>query len=444
MNTEPTKKGKLMRCPVCGHLVKSDTEVCPFCNHSFVEKKPQEEPATNTTPTQEEKPVREEPRPVTPSTQETPASGRHQETPTPPTPPTPRAEEVAAGTFFGAMKQIEQQKETKKKSSNLLYYILAAVGVVILGVLVWFFFLNPGGMQKKISTPLSVKQIEKLAKDHPGFYDYYGYIDDIRKSAVSDVDKAALSGITYQQMYDFLSHYTSIEYCNQLTEQGKADYQQKYIEPNRAELYKVVGEWQEFVDTHDPNLYLNIDITERYVQEEEYFTTYYYPGFYFTLTYPKGSIRDAKVESGLWDAVNETWHYNAHEFLNLESIKDMTSSESYRWKNVYSTSKDIYGQWHMRTIIHWVLLNDGTEITKDDLEQVPLIIKSYLESPTNENVYYVIRNYVNDDIPDPFTHVSNYLQDALKAENEAAYRLCESTNSMGEVVPRGWANGGNY
>ena len=348
-------------------------------------------------------------------------------------------EEKAAGTFFGVIKQLERQKQKQNNTNYSLYYLFLVLGFLVIGFAVWFFFFNPKGMQKKIEAPLSANEIEKLAKDNPGFLDIYGYIEEIRNVSLSTSDEATLSMLSYRQMYDFLLHYTDPVYCKQLGQLAKADYSKNYIETNMDEFNELINQWMEYIEEHDPAAYLRVEVGERYEVDNRSYISYYYPGFFFTLSYPNGEISNAKIEAGLWNETTQSWHYNAHNIFELDELKEINKDSHFRWSGVYSSSTDIFGEWHMKADLLSVTLLDGTVISKEDIEQVPYLVRLYIEYPDQEAIPTLIATFVDQNIPSEKKFVSSYISDKLKEENEAAFMLCEKANNQYEVIPRGWS-----
>lgn len=334
-----------------------------------------------------------------------------------------------------ATENIEVGKEKAldflQAQKNILIGAAAGIVLIVACVIGYNLFMDSRILNRSISEQYTFEEIEKIEKDEPDFGTYYGMIENIRQYIEQDPEFAE---ITYKRMLVYLKHYTNTDYCYSLASDASQIFEEKYHKPLLAKIEAERNKWTEYIDTHNPENYLKINIGQRYV--ESYGS--YYPGFYFELEYPKGEITDCSVRYGLVNKETEAWCSNADSHGDLEALRERSKDKDYRWNYMYSYSKDIYDTWKMEAVINSVTLPSGEVINRNDVENVPTAAMAYIDNPSSENEFAFVKDCIDPNYPSLQEIIAKTTVENLTKEDALCTKLIELTNQYSIVIPRGW------
>lgn len=369
------------RCDKCCHLIPEDAQECPYCQGSVsIDRQARMLP---------EEPVEEVPR--------------------------------------------EPMSEETKKKLKIAGVAAVALIVLALGV---NYVMGLYRLDKPITEPLTAEEISSETEKEPEFAAMYQQIEGMRSQIQDTEEKNTFGKITYKQMIDFLKLYSSTEYCNKIYQKADEEYEEVHHKPALVKVEETKKKWKDFVENHTPENFINITVGNRYEQSGYY----YYPGFFFKVTFPKGEIQDCRVHYGLYNKSGEYYHYNAEADGDLQALLERSETNGYRWNNAYSYSQDIFDSWETRCEIRSVTRSDGTVIQKSDLDEVPATVQEYLDNATPETEFALIRDQIDKSYPSKDKVRSDFVLKKLSSEDELCCKLAELTNNAKgtELVHRGW------
>lgn len=364
------------RCGRCYHLIPAEFKRCPYCDDSYIVKRPETEVKTEI-------------------------------------PPIP-------------VKRVKVEiKPMSPKTKKLL--ILIAIGVVALGLVIAgiMFVMSFFRLDKSILEPLDSEVVAELSEEYPEFYNKYRMIENLRNYIVTEEDKKEFGKITYKEMISFLEAYNDTAFCNNAVREARKEFESIHHQPLIPQIKAEKKKWEDFLAEHDPSSYLEVDCCERYEMSDGE----YYAGFYFNLSYPKGAIENCYAHYGLvTKGTDDEWCIGANSYGNLEELMERSSDKSYRWNYVSSYSADIYDNFYMKCEVFSVTLPDGTVISRDDVEQVPEEAMAYITDPSRKNEVAFIKALVMDSYPDEKEFVEKALEEKFEKTNARCLKLIKRSD----------------
>ncbi|MBQ0141545.1 MAG: hypothetical protein KBT06_01880 [Prevotellaceae bacterium] len=323
---------------------------------------------------------------------------------------------------------------SKKAKKRILYAGIAVVAVglvaIIISLISSLFVLN-----KTIFEPIDDEELQSLIDDDPGFAAKYQWIAVMRDNIVLEEEKALYEKVTYKELCDFIDVYTDTAKCNEIARKANEEFNEKYYNPIIPKLEAKIEEFTEYINTHDVENYLEIEVGKRY----EYEHGRYYPGFYFTLSFPTEQILDCRVRYGMY---NKKWgylHYSARGEANLEELQEMCESARYRWTDISSFSPNIYDEWELDFEILSVTKANGEVISPEEARKVvtPVVLE-YLEDPYEYTELLFIREQIDSNFPDRNDYIYKKLDEELDAINPICNKLVNRFNDTRCSLPCGW------
>lgn len=310
--------------------------------------------------------------------------------------------------------------------------------VAVVGCLLYFgygYVANFFILDKSITEELSASNVEYLTKDDPEFADKYRVIEEVRNELLSDGETEKYKSITYKDFLAYLDTYTDATTCEEYAEEASANYETTCHEPVISKVAEIKAEWETYIKEHDLAHYIKIVPHDRYERDGYY----YYPGFYFDLTFPNGPIEDCYVEYGLWNKDYGYWHSSATSNANLSALRERCRDNQYRWSYVSSYSQDILDDWTTKVEIISVTKADGTIIRSSDANNVPYEVKAYIEDPSEDNEVALVRALIDEQYPDKKQFVADAVEKRLEQENPKCFALIKKLERTYSAVPNGWS-----
>lgn len=363
------------RCPTCGHLVPKDYQACPYCSNTEV-KLP-------TAPTSQDQPT-------------TPVAPRQKK------PMSPQA---------------------KKRLRNGLIIGGSVVAVLVIGFFVWNLISESRVLKKSVLEPLTQEQLEANRESCPQLLQYDQLFKEMRNQVVGTTAEDTYRAITYEQMINYLDYINSEEEKQKLQDKARTAYMD-YNKAYETKFETLSQEWTKFYNDHDPNAYIKLTFHTTYQRDEDsYYTTMYYPGFWVDIAYPNGAIEDCEVYFGLWSEENQEWNYGSTSTWTLERFKSSTRSNIAYWGNISSYEQDIYNQYTIKYEVKSVTLRNGKFISSADVQDIPFEMLRYLEDPTPENKDAAIKALVDSEYQTEEEYVSSYIDNSYEKKDELCYKL---------------------
>lgn len=328
-----------------------------------------------------------------------------------------------------------RQPMSPKTKKRIIFGVgaAAALGLIIFGVV---YLMSALRLNRSILEPFSADEIASIAQDHPDFRDQYQLIETMRDVIKDEGRETEYEDVTYKDMIAYLDKCADEQWCSDIIEKAQEEYEEKFHQPLLSKVKAEEKKWRDYIEEHDPNKYLVITPHERYVDDDWCWR----PGFYYELSFPKGSIRDCSAHCGLVSKTTGDWHSNAEEWSDLADLRDRNVNESYRWSNVSSYTQDIYDNYSMYAELYSVTLNNGTVISTDDIDNVPQAARQYIDNPKAPNAEArFIRECIDKDYPFPDEYIGKALDKALKDLNPLCHRLVKyvSKHDHNFSVPMG-------
>lgn len=335
----------------------------------------------------------------------------------------------------------EYSTETNAQEHQTFYQrkkkIIIIVGIVVAVLIVGFigisFYFSTHRLNKPITEALSESDLKSLCDDDPTFMAFYKQVNIIRASIVTEADKEKFGEITYQEMKDFLQMYTNDSYCARLLDVAKKQYDSQCRQPILPQLNALVAKWKKFEEDHNPNSYIKIDAHTAITMNLGFSR----PTVWFSLKFPKGSIKDCSVYACCKSKDDEYEICTGSERdYSLFNLKD-SSAES-AWIVADSFASDFWSYWSYYFEVKSVTLPDETIVTLSDTIQVPDVVRNYLNNSTPENEYEMVKAQINPSYPTFDQYASKVICDKLKEKDSLCFELVEMTNAPGDFIHRGW------
>lgn len=359
------------RCPKCGRLIPQHLDTCPYCEGEYTLTRPQREPDSQAT------------RPA----------------------PAPR------------------QPMSPKTKKRILYGIgaAAALALIAFGIV---FIMSTLKLNRSILKTYTEDEITSICKDHPNFREQYAMIGPLREYINNEGIQSEYEDISYKDCIEYIEKIQDKAWNEEIQNKAKRDHEEKFRTPVLSKLKAETAKWEKYIQEHDPNKYLVITPHERNIEDD--YDWYNYAGFYYTLQFPKGNIKDCSAHCGLVSRSDHEWRSNAEEWSDLAALQRANINANYRWNAYTSLLDNVYDNYTMRVELYSVTLNDGTIITIDDIEEnVPKAAKAYIDDKSETNEARFIRECIDKDYPLLSEYIANAYDNALKNVNPLIFKLLE-------------------
>ena len=238
----------------------------------------------------------------------------------------------------------------------------------------------------------------------------------LRESIKTPEDEQKYKDVTYKQLQDFLNYYSNEIYCNQIKEDATRLHEATVHEPIKAKVEEVKSKWEKFIEDHDVNRYLHIEVITGYYSDY----WYSHPDWYFKVKQPKVALSDCNVSYNCYNrnTGDECWSTN-EAYTDLEGLLACNSKNNGRYYTQI-TNSDFWNTYEMKTTIHSVTLKDGTVISENDCDEVPSSVKSYLEDKNEVTELALIL----DQIDPAYTSADKFVYDAIQKDLRSKDSLC--------------------
>lgn len=321
-----------------------------------------------------------------------------------------------------------EMKPLSPKTKKQLLMGIAAIAVLVICGLIWQYIANSMMLSKSILEPLDESTVISKQKDNPEFGRFYSEVCELRDYIKSDEDKEKYKDISYEEFLSYYNSYSSSVYCDEIKQKAQETYEHDMLAPINPRIDSVKTYWAQFVEEHDINKYISVDIKTGV-------NVYGYPIFYFIVRYPKEKLSDCSATlhySDYWGSEN-TYHMGLMDLLDHNS---MDNSYNFNWQNSH------YWENHeVKLQINSVTLEkSGKTITADEIEQVPGVIMSFLENDSEYNKQALIRELFDANFPSREVFVLNTVLDNLKEKNTTLFELIERVEQAAghPIVQRGF------
>ena len=119
-------------------------------------------------------------------------------------------------------------------------------------------------MKQTIFSRIDPSEIEKLSRKHSDFSVFYDDVQNITRAAIQY--QTAYSSITYQELYDYETKFwNNSSFRAGVEAKSGAEFDAEYDSNIRPALELQKRQWGEFVKSHDPNQYLDIEAVQDYL-----------------------------------------------------------------------------------------------------------------------------------------------------------------------------------
>ncbi len=361
------------RCGECYHLIPAEMENCPYC-HGNAKYKPSS---------------------------------------------APKAPQEEAMDF----KMEPLSPQAKKR----LFAGVAAIAVLVVGMMVWQYIANSMVLSKSILEPLDDTVIISKEDDHVEFRRFYDEVSELREYIKSDEDKEKYKDVSYEDFLSYYNSYSSSVYCDEIKQKALEAYENDKMAPMSSRVDSVKTYWAKFVDEHDVNKYITVDIKKD--------ISFDYPIFYFIVRYPKDKLSGCSATLLFPDRWGSESTYN----MSLQDLLEHNSKErslNLQWQDPYYWNNN-----EVTLRINSVTLEkSGKTITAEEIEQVPGVVTAFLENDSENNKLTMIRELIDKDFPSREDYAMTAIQDNLKKKNALFFELIERVEQAAghQIVQRGF------
>ena len=322
-----------------------------------------------------------------------------------------------------------EMKPLSPKTKKLLLTGIVAIAVLVIGVLTWQYIANSMVLSKSILEPLDESAVISKQKDNPEFGRFYSEVSTLRDYIKSDEDKEKYKDITYEEFLSYYNSYSSSVYCDDIKQKAQETYEHDMLAPMNPRIDSVKTYWAQFVEEHDINKYITVDIKTGVSLD--------YPIFYFIVRYPKDKLSDCSATLHYYDrwGAEDTFHMSLKDLLEHNSTDN---SYNLNWQDPQ------YWNNHELTLqINSVTLEkSGKTITADEIEQVPSVVTSFLENDSEYNKQALICELIDSNFPSREEFALNAVRDNLKEKNATLFELIERVEQAAghPIVQRGFSS----
>lgn len=324
-----------------------------------------------------------------------------------------------------------KMKPLSPRTKKQLLMGVAAVAVLVIGGLIWQFIANSMVLGKSILEPLDESTVISKQKDNPEFSRFYSEVSELRNYIKSDEDKEKYKDISYEDFLSYYNSYSSSVYCDELKQKAQEAYEHDMLAPINPRIDSIKTYWTQFVDVHDVNKYITVDI------KKGPYSYFGYPTFYFIVRYPKEKLSDCSATLHYLDS----WGTECTHDMDLEDLLDHNSENkayNFNWQDShYWENNDITLQINSVT-----LAKSGKTITADEIEQVPGVVMSFLENDSENNKQALICELIDANFPSREEFVLNAVRDNLKEKNTTLFELIERVEKAAghSIIQRGFSS----
>lgn len=297
-------------------------------------------------------------------------------------------------------------------SKNLTGALIIAAASVLLAS------CGSKAMKQTIFSRIDPSEIEKLSRKHSDFFVFYDDVQNITRAAIQY--QAAYSSITYQELYDYETKFwNNSSFRAGVEAKSGAEFDAEYDSNIRPALELQKRKWGEFVKSHDPNQYLDIEAVTSIRLDRGASR----PQFWFRIREPKAPVKTASIS---YDAVVKGAKTST-EFTTC-SLAELRQT-SHPDDALFYTDFDDPNYWdthEMIFVVHRVELTDGSVYSMADLKDVPESVRAYFKNPSQEAEDEMARELVNPYYKTRSEYIEAAFQEALRKANPLCYELLDN------------------
>ena len=324
----------------------------------------------------------------------------------------------------------------KQKKMALLAVVLAALAFGI--VALTQYILDSRALSKSIFDPLSEKVVAEQTKKDKNFADFYKSVEAIRETIKTPEDQQKYKDISYKQLQEFLTYYSDKFYCDKLEKDARQRHTVEKIAPIQPKIDEITTKWEKFIEEHDVYKYIDVKVvSDGYQTVEGYWYDETRPAFYFTCQELQGKLKDCSVSFLCFDEEEYSSSYYDFGPINLETIKEHLKGNPW---TINTTNTNFWKEHHFGPQVHSVTLQNGTVISQDDIEKVPMSVRDYLHCIDEETETALIRDQIDPKYPTPTQFAYEAIQKNLQEKDPLCYELVDRFNSSSswQSIPKGF------
>ena len=314
------------------------------------------------------------------------------------------------------------------QKEKLIALICVGASAVLSFIFALYIALTIGiSYNKSVFKELQDVNITRVAKKVDGFRSTYNIGREMAEKAESQDPNASTTfkRVTYHKLGDYLvQYYENSDFRNKLVEDAHSEYEAKVHSPLKDKIDAEKQKWEEFITNNDPSGFLQIETVTSNYRENDYWTYYDRPQFYFKYTEPKGKLKDASISyytvssSGRKDQSGRT--------INLSDFKkDYVGKDNERYFRAIDNSS-YWNSHSMVVVVNSVTLEDGTVLKASEIkEKVPAPASKYINNPSEDNEYEFIHTLIDSDYPTLKEYTESFTDAALQKKNELLFDFCK-------------------
>jgi len=321
-------------------------------------------------------------------------------------------------------------KPLSPKAKKRILMGVAAIAVVVVGILIWQYIADSMVLCKSILEPLDESVVISKQKNNPDFGLFYSEVSVLREYIKSDEDKEKYKNISYEDFLSYYNSYSSPVYCDEIKQKAQETYEHDMLAPMNPRIDSVKTYWTQFIEEHDVNKYIKVDIKTGANDMDN-------PIFYFIVRYPKDKLSDCSMTLHYPDR----WGYENTYNMSLQDLLEHNSKEKayqFNWQDPsFWDSHEVTLTTNSVTIE-----KSGKTITADEVEQVPDIVKYFLEDDSEDNRQALICELIDSNFPSREEYALNAVRENLKEKNTTLFELIERVEKAAgyPIVQRGFSS----
>ena len=263
---------------------------------------------------------------------------------------------------------------------------IALVGLIAI-LFVWNLVSEALVLNKSIFEPLKDSVVSSRAEDDPAFFSFYKDVTRLRECITEPKDQERFKDVSYKDFRKFYDQYNSKEFCDKIIAKSNPIYTKNILAPMKVKVDSIVNKWDTYIETHDVNKYITVNITKSYFSRN----METHPAWYFTLEYPKGTVNGGNFELNIKEGDESLYSFN----WTLQNMQEGTEKNLTFLTREYTDGMSFWEDHDMDVAILNLYLSDGTVISSKDIENIPDEVRNYKDLQSEENEYALIKALIN-------------------------------------------------